>query len=428
MGVYVFGGARLSSEDEGFAEALAAAHANRLRPRCLCLVQGVEMYVARLADTDHTFKLKRMPGTGSHHAPDCAAYEPPPDASGLGQVLGSAIQEDPATGETALRLGFSMSKVGGRTTTPAPGSPSESVASDGAKLSLRGLLHYLWDQAELTRWHPGFAGKRNWGTVRKHLLMAAENKVARGEAMRSRLYIPEPFSVEQRDALNARRLAQWSHAVATPGKPQQLMLLIGEVKEIVPARYGYKAVVKHLPDQGFVIDEPLYRRLGRCFDTELALWASAETVHMVVIATFGVSEAGLPTIGEMSLMPVTPQWLPIDDSFERQLVERLVAVGREFIKGLRYNLHRAQCVAAATLTDTGNTGFPLLLLPPSADTTVLADVGAGGRSAAWVWRPGAEPMPPFPKPVGSGKAKATDPGRACGSDAAEAMGGTAGAL
>ena len=77
---------------------------------------------------------------------------------------------------------------------------------------------------------------------------------------------------------------------------------------------------------------------------------------MVTIATFGVSEAGIPVIAEMSLMPVTPQWLPIEDSFERQLVERLVAQGRSFIKGLRYNLRRDQCLATATLTDMDGPG------------------------------------------------------------------------
>lgn len=400
MSTYLFGSLRLSSEDEGFADALAAAHADRARPKCRCLLQGIEMYVARLGEG---FIVKRMPGTGSRHAPDCPSYEPPPESSGLGQVLGTAIKEDPATGETALRLGFSMSKLGGRTTMPAPGSPSDSVASDGSRLSLRGLLHYLWDQAELTRWQPSFAGKRSWGTVRKHLLLAAENKVARGEALRSRLYIPEPFSIEQREALNARRVAQWGHAVATPGKPQHLMLLIGEVKEIVPARYGHKAVIKHVPDQAFAVDEQLYRRLGRRFDSELALWASADTVHMIVIATFGVSEAGIPAIGEMSLMPVTPQWLPIEDSFERQLVERLVADGRGFIKGLRYNLHRDQCLASATLTDAGEVGSLMFVVVPGLEGTAVADsiTGANPRGDApvWVWHPAAEAMPRFPAPA-----------------------------
>jgi hypothetical protein len=363
------------------------------------LLDGIEMYVARLGDG---FIVKRMPNTGSQHAPDCPSYEPPVEFSGLGQVLGSAITEDPATGETTLRLDFSMSKIAGRSAMPTVSGDGDSVASSGTKLSLRGLLHYLWDQAELTRWHPGFVGKRTWGTVRKHLLLAAENKFARGDSLRSRLYIPEVFSVDQRDAINARRTAQWSPAAATPGKPQHLMLLIAEVKEIVPARYGFKAVVKHVPAQAFALDEQLYRRLGRRFESELALWGATQDIHMVMVATFGVSSAGVPAIVEMSLMPVTAQWLPIEDSFERQLVEHLVADGRAFIKGLRYNLHRDQCVATATLTDTRDAAFFMFVVSPGLEEGALAGgtncANPRGDESVWVWKPGSEAMPRFPLP------------------------------
>ena len=205
----------------------------------VCQADGVEMYVARLAGPHEGYIVKRMPDTGSHHAPDCPSYEPPAEFSGLGQVLGSAITEDPTTGETTLKLDFPLTKMPGRSMIPPTGGEGDSVSSTGTKLSLRGLLHYLWDQAELTRWHPGFAGKRTWATVRRHLLQAAEHKLARGAALRARLYVPEPFSIEERDAINSRRLAQWQIAVSAPGKAQQLMLLIGEVKEIVPARYGF---------------------------------------------------------------------------------------------------------------------------------------------------------------------------------------------
>ena len=173
--IYEVGGQRFETTSRGFAEAIADAHAAHRRPRCMCLVEGVDMYVARLGDG---FIVKRMPDTGSHHAPDCPSYEPPAEYSGLGQVLGTAITEDPATGETTLKLDFSMSRIVGRSTLPVAGRAGDSVKTNGTKLSLRGLLHYLWDQAELTRWQPGFAGKRSWATVRKHLLLAAENKIA----------------------------------------------------------------------------------------------------------------------------------------------------------------------------------------------------------------------------------------------------------
>ncbi len=396
---YLIAGLRFRIDSSGFAEAIAAAHAEHHRLRCLCLHGGIEMYVARLGDG---FIVKRMPNTGSQHAPDCPSYEPPPEFSGLGQVLGSAITEDLTTGETTLKLDFSMSKTAGRSAMPTSGGDSDSVTSSGTKLSLRGLLHYLWDQAELTRWHPGFAGKRTWGTVRKHLLLAAENKTARGDSLRSRLYVPEVFSVDQRDAINARRLAQWSQAIAAPGKPQRLMLLIAEVKEIVPARYGFKAVVKHVPDQAFALDEQLYRRLGRRFESELELWGATEDIHMVMVATFGVSSAGVPAIVEMSLMPATAQWLPIEDSFERQLVEHLVADGRAFIKGLRYNLHRDQCVATAMLTDTRDAALLLFVVSPGLEGAALVEgtncENPRGDASVWVWKPASEAMPRFPLP------------------------------
>lgn len=399
--VYEIGGQRFEVASRGFAQAIANAHGARQRPLCLCVPQGVEMYVARIAGPDGSYIVKRMPDTGCRHAPGCPSYEPPADLSGLGQVLGTAITEDPATGKTNLRLGFSLTKLPGRSQRPAAGGESESVCTDGTMLSLRGLLHYLWDQAELTKWHPGFAGKRTWGTVRRQLLSASEDKIARGNWLRPRLYIPETFFLDQRDAINARRSAQWLQALSAPGKPQNLMLLIGEVKEIAPARYGFKVVVKHLPDQAFSIDQQLYRRLGRHFETELALWGACEQMHMMIIATFSVAETGVPVFSELSLMPVTQQWLPVENAFDEQLVDRLVSQGRTFRKGLRYNLSTMIPVANATLIDTDGEPCSLRILR-KADTdkdeyAQTASYLIPGTSHSWVWLPEAGAMPPLPK-------------------------------
>ena len=392
--VYQVGGRRIEIGSPGFAEAIIDAHACHQRPRCMCMVEGVEMYVARLGDG---YIVKRMPDTGSHHAPDCPSYEPPAAFSGLGQVLGSAITEDPVTGETTLKLDFPLTKIPGRAGMPPAGGESDSVSTNGTKLSLRGLLHYLWDQSELTRWHPGFTGKRTWTTVRRHLLQAAEHKIARGDALRTRLYVPEPFSIDERDAINARRVVRWQHAVAAPGRRQHLMLLIGEVKEILPARYGFKAIVKHVPDQAFAIDAQLYRRLGRHFESELALWGTADDIHMVMIATFGVSGAGIPAIHELCLMPVTRQWLPVQDAIEKQLMDRLVSESRSFVKGLHYNLDRCDRIASAVLTDCEGAAPMLFILPASLDETNSGQDTGGVCSPAWTWHTSGEPMPPLPR-------------------------------
>lgn len=210
-------------------------------------------------------------------------------------------------------------------------------------------------------------------------------------------YVPEPFSVDERDAINARRLSQWQHVAAAPGKSQHLMLLIGEVKEIVPARYGFKAIVKHMPDQAFAIDEQLYRRLGRRFEPELALWGAAEDIHLVMIATFGVSGAGIPAIHELCLMPVTRQWLPVEDGFDKQLVDRLVSDNRSFVKGLHYNLGRCNRIASAALTDCEGAAPMLFILPTSLDEITPGQGTGDACSRAWTWHTSGEPMPPLPR-------------------------------
>jgi hypothetical protein len=307
--VYEIGGRRFEIGSRGFVEVIADARAAHQRPRCMCLVEGFEMYVARLADSNGGYIVKRMPNTGSHHAPDCPSYVPPAEFSGLGQVLGSAITEDPATGETTLKLDFPLTKIPGRSQMPPAGGDTDGVATDGTTLSLRGLLHCLWDRVELTRWHPGFTGKRSWGTVRKHPRLAAEDTFARGDSLRSRHYIPEVFLVEQRDAVNSRRMTQWSRAVASPGKPQQLMLLLAEVKEFVPARYGFKALVKHVPDQAFALEEQLYRRLGRRFESEsYGTLEDVETTQIYARANLEMKRRALEKVAGESPSAALPSW------------------------------------------------------------------------------------------------------------------------
>ena len=169
--------------------------------------------------------------------------------------------------------------------------------------------------------------------MRKHLLQAAEGKATRGQALDGRLYVPEVFNVEQCDAIDARRLAQWAHATRPTQGSRPLMLLVGEVKKIVPSRYGCKTVIKHVPGQAFAMDDSLYRRMGKRFEQELWMWGASDALHMVMIATFGSRSGGVPTIEESSLMPVTAQWLPVEDAAEQLLVERLVREGRILGKG-----------------------------------------------------------------------------------------------
>ncbi len=375
-------GCRFEAEAPELADAIAKAYWEQERPRCLCRPGGIEMYVARLGDG---YIVKRMPDTGSQHASDCASFEPSAEASGLVQLLGTAIVEDPTSGATVLKLDFPLSLQSGRPIPARQTAPAGTVRHRGVRLSLRSLLHYLWSEADLTRWHPGFHGKRTWGTVRRQLLQAVEQKTACGATLTSRLYVPETFILDQKDAIIGRRRAIWASASLRPGRPQQLLLTIGEVKEVVPGRHGYRAVIKHIPDVAFAIDEALYRRIESRFADELALWNASDRIRMIMIASFGLSEAGLPFIAGLYLMAATQQWLPVETAAEWQLVERLVRDQRRFSKVLRYDLPKDVRRASVALRDCG-TPVPMLFadrevdtVPASPQPSSRADLNRDGR-------------------------------------------------
>lgn len=365
-------GQRLAPSSPAFAEAVAHAYSRRRRPRCLCRPEGIEMYVARLGEG---YIVKRMPQTGNQHAPDCTSFEPPEDLSGLRQLLGSAIKEDPSTGVTTLKLGFPLSKRPARTTPTTPSTAPGTASSSVSRLSLRGLLLYLWEQADLTRWHPGFEGRRSWGTVRRQLLQAAAPLFTCGDSLATRLYVPETFHVEQRDSIIARRAQTWAGAGGSSDARQRLFLLIAEVKEIMPARYGHKAVIKHVPDIAFALDDPLYHQLAQRFQHELALWSACDSIHMLMIATISVSTLGLPHITGLSLMTANANWLPVETMAEQQLLDGLVHHRRAFLKVLRYDARSEARIPSVALTDRGEPA-PLVFAQGGGQKPGLPDGGA----------------------------------------------------
>jgi hypothetical protein len=397
---YLIGGNRVCADAAGFETAIAAAHASKDRPLCLCMDPGIPMYVAALANR-HV--IKRMPNTGSRHSPECESFEPPPELSGLGEVNGTAIIEDADTGVTSLKLDFSLTKTAGRAAPVATGREADTVRTDGTKLTLRGLLHYLWEEASLNRWSPAMEGKRKWYVVRKALVGASCAKSAKGQALGARLFVPETFSTEHKQEIERRRADSLAQLYTSTGKQRELMLLVGEVKAVTQARYGFKVVIKHLPDCAFMLDEQLARRMEKRFKDELALWNADESTHLIVIATFGIGAAGMLAIEEMAFMLTSADWIPVESVHDLQLVSALTQAGRRFTRGLRYNLASDRPVATAVATDTRPAPVAMYVVAPGATdghTAALQALIEESAFPSWVWQVGAAPLPALPALLG----------------------------
>lgn len=395
MSVFQIKDRAIHSDDPALPDLLASIYAEKIRPLCLCRTPGIEMYVAKVGDK---YIIKRMPNSGIQHAPACDSFEPPPELSGLGQVVGSAIQENPDEGTVALKLNFSLSKIAGRAAPTPSGKESDSVKTDGNKLTLRSTLHYLWEEAGFNRWAPAMANKRNWYVIRKYLLRAAEDKTTKGASLAEMLYIPETFRVERKDEITQNRIAKMGRIAAPEKGTRHLMLVIGEVKEIAQARYGHKAVFKHLPDFHFMLNEDLYKRLQKRFDVELSLWDGIEQSHLMMIATFSVGVTGIAAIEEAALMCVSEHWIPIESTYDYLVLNELIREHRRFLKGMRYNLPSSRPLSYAVLSDT-EPPTALYIVPPGIDDDymdALADLVDKSELPSWLWRAGEESMPALP--------------------------------
>ena len=393
---YLFGDDLLQASTAEFAAAMQTAHDAGLRPHCVCVTPHLAMYVAKIAGR---YYVKRMPNTGEFHAQDCDSYESPPELSGLSEVMGTAIKEDEENSTTALKVEFAMSKSPGRKPPQASGLEADSVQAKGTKLGLRSVLHYLWDEAGLNRWSPKMEGKRSWFLIYTCLRHAAAGKTIKNKDMASLLYVPEPFFVEQKSEIAARRQGLFLRLAKREKGAEQYGLLVGELKAIESARFGFKLVIKHAPDCHFSLAQELHSKLMKRFEQELELWSALEGAHMMVIATFGVAVTGIAHVAEVALMLVTETWIPFESLHDKQLVDAMTSERRRFTKGLRYNLPLDRPLAQMVATDV-TPGCAMYIAAPDLGQdydTCLANLIEQSTLGRWVWRLGAEPLPPLPR-------------------------------
>ncbi|MET3132806.1 hypothetical protein AAKU55_003086 [Oxalobacteraceae bacterium GrIS 1.11] len=396
MTTYNFAGTFVKRDAPDFDAVVASAYGVSPRPLCMCRPKGVEMYIARAGER---YIVKRMPDSGGAHQLACPSYESPFELSGKGEVMGTAIQTNPSDGTTALKFDFSMSRKGTAGRGPAAGAQiADHVRTDGAKLTLRGVLHFLWSEAGFNKWFPAMAGKRSWFVIRKHLMAAAQDKLVKNAPLSDLLYMPESFTVENKEAIARRRAALFKEAVKSDSGARQFMLLVAEVKEIGDARFGKKLIVKHVPDCAFLLHEDIAKRLAARFADELEMWSAMSDVRLIVLATFSVSANGIPAMEAMTLMLTTEQWIPIENGADKSLVDRLVVEKRQFEKGLRYNLASEKVIASAILVDTP---APVALYvapanPPANFGAELDSLKRDSALASWTWDASAGDMPELP--------------------------------
>ena len=388
-------GCVIGADDPQLQEALALVHDTLERPRCLCMPGGVEMYVARHSQ----FVVKRMPDSGSTHHPACPSYEPEARQSGLGELLGEAVLET-EPGRVELRVDFPWTRVIGHS---VPRGEAQEVAEVGVprrRMSLRALMHFLFERAGFNRWSPAMAGKRNQGVLRKYLLEAAEEITVKGVPLAERLYVPEPFSESGKAEAAQRRREKL--AVLGPRDGQApLAVVIGEYKASEATAQGRRVWIRHMPDAPLLIAGRTWERIERVF-APLFEARDADihhSVRLVIAALICARREHTYEIDSVSLMLTSEQWIPIEGVHELPLIDALVAQQRRFVKPLRYDARSAAPFPNALLLDTGPSPVPLHVVSPfmalrerdAKEKAIRAE-----KMMVWMWRTEV-PMANFPR-------------------------------
>lgn len=391
MQQYIIMDQRVDEADERFETLLRKAYEEGVRPVCLCKTTGVPMYVSR---TGEALYLKRMPLSGGSHSPECDRFEVPASISGKSELLGQAIIESDSDNVAIVKLGFPIMSGTSRAAPTRSSLEASSVKATPTRLTMRALLDYLWDEAELNLLAPAFVGRRYWGHVQKFLRNAAVGKSTSKIAFENLLYIPEVFTVERKEEIAASR----RRLLDASTQDKHKMVIIGSMKALEDTRLGGKLSILHAPGFPLFLDVGLYKKVKNRFRNETELWGSLDGTHLMVISTFLATDSGVGKIEELAVMNVTAEWIPFSNLVEYELLDILAKTKRRFVRSMHYNLENKVPLAFGILLDAGEDGTPMFICPGDATEAEVAayqSIIEETGIPSWFWHT-HQPMPPLP--------------------------------
>ena len=215
----------------------------------------------------------------------------------------------------------------------------------------------------------------------------------KGDTLEERLFVPEQFGVAQAEEIGAHRRRKLA-MLASPDADVQfkMAILIGQLTGVDATAYGRRMTIKHLPDVALYIENKVWEKAERAYQTILqAADADVERRPRIVTAaliyakpehTYQVDALAL------ALMLVTDQWIPLDSLYELPLVEALQRQGRVFTKPLKFDAKSAAGFPNVRLLDAGAALVPLHVISPFMDPKDRAlkekAIKASGPSG-WSW-------------------------------------------
>ena len=296
---------------------------------CLCLPGRDLRLVIRVRDGRH--HLAGWPGEGHEHAAGCEFHKLAPDLSGQSGYAEGAIVERPDALTVRLNHPLTLRLTG---ITPPSAAPVGPAAEARRGVGLLGLTHLLWEIAGLNHWTPA-AQRTIWSSCHRRISSHLPHITVSGEPLETVLYLVPPFRRDTATTAGQALEAFLERLVPGP-RLSRHGLVLGEVKEISPARYGLQTTLRHFPRRLY-LDDALHSRLARSYPRALSATAAASReARQVGLFVVARSPGGHLTVVDGAFMLTTRQYLPAESLHEVTMADALTARGLRFHKPLRY--------------------------------------------------------------------------------------------
>ncbi len=376
-------------------DVLASQYALGAHGLCGCAGRGSKRLAIRAYKTG-AFGLARFPNSGEEHATSCSFYAASPEKSGR-QCYGSTVLSEGNDGllRMSLSLGLSLSEP---SLSPQLGLDQRSGRSQ-PRMSLLGLLHLLWQEADLHTWWPRMEGKRNLGLV-AYLLRKSASSIKCGRDLLSEHLLIGAMKQEGGPAVR-------SHFALAASRDWRLLVPLVLPRWTAQAQEAFSAgEITGKPFFGLPhlrIEPALWNATMKRFSGALGHWRNGGTT--VALAQVEPVANDRARIVAMAMMAVTADWIPVESSYEQQVADTLVARKRAFNKPLRYDARTDEVFPDFILLDAfDGRQVPMEVfglrteayLARKAAKTAYYD-RVFGVSNWWSWDATSSPLPPFPR-------------------------------
>ncbi|MEU6070528.1 DUF1173 family protein [Streptomyces sp. NPDC047082] len=312
-----------------YAGLFSRAKAEVGHAECLCRTPAQRLVIR--CSRAGRYHLAGWPSEGEQHEAACSFHKLAPGLSGREAYSAEAIREGDNGVSIRLEAILARSLTEPRT---AKASVEQREGRSRRAVGLLGLLHWLWEESQLTAWHPRWR-RRNWWICHARLRQQIETCFINQDPANTALYIVPPFHRDTADQ-NIAAFEAFKARLGRHGPKEHRGLILGEIKAVTPTQYGARYALAHQRAPIFAsaaLDERVRRSCRHVF-AEAGTGHDARRVGLFLVE---VSRKGHVTIVDMAAMLLSRLYIPADSSHEVAMCNALADHGRAFIKPVRYD-------------------------------------------------------------------------------------------